>query len=848
MNGKAMVCAMAGMIASMAGSAAADDAASQKASAEPGKILIAVYSWGGNTLQIAEKIHQATGGTLFEIKAATPYSEDYSTCLKEAKRDIDSGARPALAADVADFGKYDVIFVGSPNWYGTFAPPLATFLASHDFSGKTVIPFFSNGGGGMQRCEQDVRKFFAATRDCTVARAITFSFGNATGMAEWLDAVIDVRPASPVSPPSPGANALTAKETALAKAAAFASVGNLAGLKTALIAGFDTGVTVNEFKEVLVQLYAYRGFPRSLNALGTLMALETERGDKDSVGKEPGPMPAGKSLDFGTANQTKLCGAPVKGALFDFAPAIDEYLKAHLFGDIFARDNLDWRTREIATVAMLAPVPGLEPQLAAHIGIAKHNGVTDAQITEILALVRGEVLGGPNTSAFAFGEPNVAYAKYFSGQSFLARLTRDERLNVPVSNVTFEPGCRNNWHKHTGGQLLITVGGVGYYQERGEPARRLVPGDVVEIPPDVEHWHGAAPDRWFAHLSIACNPASNQNTWLEPVSDADYAAATGGAAPAKPEAWDKTFPQSEKVTHGKVQFHNRYGITLTADLYAPKSVQGKLPAIAVCGPFGAVKEQAAGLYAQTLAERGFLTLAFDPSFTGESGGQPRFVASPDINTEDFCAAVDYLSARDDVDAGRIGILGICGWGGMALNAAAIDPRIKATVASTMYDMSRVNANGYFDAMTAADRHALRERLGAQRLRDYQNGSYELGGGVPDVLPDDAPQFLKDYHAYYKTPRGYHPRSLNSNGGWNKTSALSFINMPLLSYIGEIRNPVLVIHGEKAHSRYFSEDAFKCLTGDNKELLIIPGASHVDLYDQMDIIPFDKIADFFTKAF
>ncbi len=311
--------------------------------------------------------------------------------------------------------------------------------------------------------------------------------------------------------------------------------------------------------------------------------------------------------------------------------------------------------------------------------------------------------------------------------------------------------------------------------------------------------------------------------------------------------WDKVFPQSNKVVHEKVTFRNRYGITLAADMYIPKNVGGKLAAIAVSGPFGAVKEQSSGLYAQTLAERGFLTIAFDPSYTGESGGQPRYVASPDINTEDFSAAVDFLSTRDDVDPDRIGILGICGWGGMALNAAAMDTRIKATVTSTMYDMSRVNANGYFDAMDADQRYELRRQLNAQRTLDAKNGAYELAGGVVDPLPDDAPQFVKDYYAYYKTPRGYHKRSLNSNNGWNKTSSLSFINMPLLAYSDEIRNAVLMIHGEKAHSRYFSEDAFKKLKGDNKELLIIPGASHVDLYDnQANVIPFDKIESFFRE--
>lgn len=308
---------------------------------------------------------------------------------------------------------------------------------------------------------------------------------------------------------------------------------------------------------------------------------------------------------------------------------------------------------------------------------------------------------------------------------------------------------------------------------------------------------------------------------------------------------DRTFPVSDKVTVESVRFKNRFGITLAADLYKPKQAEGKLPAIAVSGPFGAVKEQSSGLYAQTMAERGFLAIAFDPSYTGESSGEPRYVASPDINTEDFSAAVDFLSILEDVDPERIGIIGICGWGGMALNAAAIDTRIKATVTVTMYDMSRVNANGYFDAMDADARYELRKKLNAQRTIDARNGSYVLAGGVVDPLPEDAPQFVKDYYDYYKTKRGYHKRSLNSNNGWNVTSSLSFINTPLLTYSDEIRSAVLMIHGEKAHSRYFSEDAFKKLKGDNKELLIIPGASHVDLYDnQAGVIPFDKIERFF----
>lgn len=312
------------------------------------------------------------------------------------------------------------------------------------------------------------------------------------------------------------------------------------------------------------------------------------------------------------------------------------------------------------------------------------------------------------------------------------------------------------------------------------------------------------------------------------------------------QKWDKTFPKSDKVDHCKITFHNRYGITLAADLYTPKKEQRKLPAIAVCGPFGAVKEQASGIYAQTMAERGFLTIAFDPSFTGESGGTPRYVASPDINTEDFQAAIDFLSIQENVDPERIGIIGICGWGGMALNAAAIDTRIKATVASTMYDMTRVNAKGYFDSEDSEEaRYEKRKFLNKQRIVDYKSGKYMLAGGVVNTLPEDAPFFVKDYFDYYKTKRGYHERSLNSNGGWNITSSLSFLNMPILQYSNEIRSSVLIIHGEKAHSCYFSYDAYKNLKGNNKDLLIIPNAVHTDLYDQMDIIPFDKLEQFFV---
>ena len=316
------------------------------------------------------------------------------------------------------------------------------------------------------------------------------------------------------------------------------------------------------------------------------------------------------------------------------------------------------------------------------------------------------------------------------------------------------------------------------------------------------------------------------------------------------QEWDKTFPKSEKVNHKKVTFNNRFGITLVADLYEPKTAKDKLHAIAVCGPFGAVKEQCSGLYAQKMAERGFLTIAFDPSYTGESTGTPRYVASPDINTEDFQAAVDFLSIQKNVNPEKIGIIGICGWGGLALNVASIDTRIKATVCSTMYNMSRVNHNGYFDETSEDVLYELKKNLNAQRIEDFKNGKYKLAGGVAETLPSNAPFYVKDYHDYYKTSRGYHKRSLNSNGGWNITSCMSFINTPQHTFTNEIRNAVLIIHGEKAHSCYFSKDAYNDMVKnskytDNKKLLIIPNAVHTDLYDKLDIIPFDKMVDFFN---
>ncbi|MCH5230133.1 MAG: alpha/beta hydrolase [Muribaculaceae bacterium] len=345
----------------------------------------------------------------------------------------------------------------------------------------------------------------------------------------------------------------------------------------------------------------------------------------------------------------------------------------------------------------------------------------------------------------------------------------------------------------------------------------------------------------YGSLTLTLNAQNNMgnpnlNTSLAPLENL-----------ALTQEWDKVFPKSDKVDHKKVTFVNRYGITLAADMYIPKGSSGKMPAIAVSGPFGAVKEQSSGLYAQQLAERGFLTMAFDPSFTGESGGEPRRVASPDINTEDFSAAVDFLSVQDNVDSQKIGILGVCGWGGIAIQAAINDPRIKATVASTMYDMTRVTANGYFDADDSAEkRNAMRKALAEKRTEDYRNGYYKRAGGVVDPVPDDAPLFVKEYHSYYKEPRGYHERSGNSTDGWNVTSSLPFMNFKFFEYIGELENAVMIVHGEKAHSLYFGEDTFKKLKGDNKEMLIIADANHTDLYDNLEKIPFDQIATFFKR--
>ena len=507
---RAMACAIA---ASLIGgiSASARDAGSGKVETQPDKILIACYSWGGNTRTAAEMIRQATGGTLFEIKPAKPYPTEYRRCTEVAKQEINAGFRPELATEI-DLKKYDVIFVGSPNWWGTMAPPVATFLTTHDLKGKTVIPFFTHGGGGMQRCEADVRKLCGKSN---VLKAATFSGGSirsaGEAMQKWLDEVISVKPA-----------ALSAKERSIAAISMYTARGDMENLKTALNAGLDAGLTVNEIKEVLVQLYAYCGFPRSLNALNNFMALVRERearGLKDVPGRLPGPLPAGDSVAFGGTNQTKLCGGEVKGAVYEFAPAIDEFLKGHLFGDIFGRDNLDWKTRELATVAALAAMDGTERQRDSHIRVGKHNGLADPQIAEVLAMA------APLKRRDVFPKGEKIDSSTFNGEAWLAPLIDNTDADLAASNVTFAPGVRNNWHTHSIGQILLCTSGIGYYQERGKAARQLLPGDAVDIPAGVEHWHGAAPGNSFSHIAIMPKRSENKTVWGGPVTETEYAAA-----------------------------------------------------------------------------------------------------------------------------------------------------------------------------------------------------------------------------------------------------------------------------------------------------------------------------------
>lgn len=639
-------------------------------------------------------------------------------------------------------------------------------------------------------------------------------------------------------------NALNPREQNIVAVAAYAATDNQDELKLTLTSGLDGKiVTVNEYKEILVQVYAYCGFPRSLNALNTFMVLLNERGNRDVQGKLPDPLPSGKSIDFGSANQTKLLGRKVGGALFEFAPAIDEYLKAHLFGDIFARNNLDWRTREIATIAMLSAMCGTESQLKSHIQIGKHNGLSDVQITAILTLVRDKVKGGAHTSDFPFGEENTAYAQYFVGKSYLSRLTSNDALNVPVSNVTFEPACRNNWHVHTGGQLLIVVGGIGYYQERGKPARKLVPGDVVEIPLNVEHWHGAAPDHWFAHLAIACNPKTNRTSWLEPVSDTEYRVATATRPASNTNTGtQKTFPSSDKVCVEKVFYKNHFDITLAGDLYFPVGMDKtqKHSAIIVGHPYGGVKEQCSGLYAQEMAKRGFVALAFDYSFSGESGGMPRQTVSPEIYADDFSASVDFLGRLPFVNRNKIGVIGICGSGGFAIAAAGIDPRIRALATVSMYDMGRATRQGVNDTITQEQRKKNLDAIAEQRWKEADGENVEIRFGTPEKLPEHPSQPTQAFFDYYRG-RAYHPHYR----GQKVTTTMSLMNFYPFARIAEIApRPLLFIAGEKAHSRYFSEDAFKLATNP-KELYIVPNAGHVDLYDQIEKIPFDKLTEFFS---
>lgn len=447
---------------------------------------------------------------------------------------------------------------------------------------------------------------------------------------------------------------------------------------------------------------------------------------------------------------------------------------------------------------------------------------------------------------FPQGAENTAFAQNFTGKSYLAPVCVNDTLNQHIYNVTFEPGCRNNWHSHTGGQLLICTAGVGYYQERGCKARRLVPGDVVEIAPNVEHWHGAAPDQWFSHLAVECNYGNNQNTWLEPVSDEQYAEAT-----ARP--WDKVFAPSDKANVKRVYYRNRYGLMLAADLYTPADLDenSKYPALVIGAPYGGVKEQSAGLYAQTLAGRGFVAIAFDPSFKGNSEGEPRQVSSPDIFVEDFSAGVDFLGTLPYVNREHIGAIGICGSGGFAVTAAQVDKRIKAVATASMYDISRVTHYGWEDCMTPAQYQEMLDNLSARRWADTDSGVPEYIPSFPAEPTTEIPAGLDpigaEFWEYYAMKRGHHP---HARANHTTTSNMAFANFPLMQYIETISpRPILFIMGEKAHSRYFTEDAYK-RAAEPKELVIVPGARHIDLYDggeKGDMIPFDKIESFFKNA-
>ncbi len=431
----------------------------------------------------------------------------------------------------------------------------------------------------------------------------------------------------------------------------------------------------------------------------------------------------------------------------------------------------------------------------------------------------------------------------------MSSLTKNADLQQPIFNVTFEPSARNNWHSHSGGQILIGLSGIGYYQAKGKPAQQILPGTVIEIDRDVIHWHGASADSTFSHLALNCHAENNQVTWLDSVTDDTYQSAIQSYAKNQPIIDNKTFTVSSDVTVENVQFTNRYGILVSGDMYLPKNLDKSTehPAIIIGTPYGGVKEQGAGIYAMTLAQRGFVTLAFDESYNGESAGHPRHVSSPDIFVEDFSAAVDFIGTRPFVSKDRIGAIGICGSGAFALTAAQVDTRIRAVATASMYDMSRLTHHSWMDTMTTEEYQAQLDKLSAQRWKDFESGEPEYIPSFPDNVSSDIPENLDpitaEFWEYYAMARGNHPRA---RAGFTTTSALAFSNFPLLHYIETISpRPILFIMGENAHSRYFTEDAYK-RAAEPKELHIIPDARHIDLYDRQDMIPFDKLEVFFTE--
>ncbi|WP_291726120.1 carboxymuconolactone decarboxylase family protein [Bernardetia sp.] len=564
---------------------------------------------------------------------------------------------------------------------------------------------------------------------------------------------------------------LNSNEQSLVEISALTATGNIEQLKIKLNNGLDNGLSINEIKESLTQLYAYCGFPRSLNAINAFKTVVEERKAKGIIDKEGKKIviennsldkyEQGRKVLQELTNKYQPKPAPNFG---EFVPRIDAFLKEHLFADIFACDVLNFQQRELVTISALAAMTDVEAQLQAHIDMGKNTGITEVQLEKVADII-GKVINQKQAN-------------------ILRKIIDVKPLSVSESD------------------MIVHI------------------SEAEILPQDLEE-----------SKAILKEETSKQKTEIIMNNTEHY-----------------TFELSNKVTRQKVTFKNRYGITLSGDLYIPKDDSDEpLAAIAISGPFGAVKEQASGLYANQMAERGFIALAFDPSYTGESSGEPRNVASPDINTEDFSAAIDYLGLHEKVDRNKIGIIGICGFGGFALNATAIDKRVKAVATTSMYDMSRVNAKGYFDANTLEQRTKILEDLSEQRWEDAKNEKPETSSNnLPEKLTGDEPSFVAQYHNYYKTPRGFHPRSINSNGAWTKTTPLSLMNMPILTYIEEISpRPVLIIAGENAHSKYFSEDAYKA-AAQPKELIIIPNTVHVDLYDKIDIIPFDKLTNFFTE--